>query len=149
MTRQSHRALLPTGENVRAGRHFVATSLTRWGLNGHVDTATLLASEAMTNAVVHAATPFVVDLCLDLDRRELVVAVTDLGTRPVLDPITSFGLQTLLAEPDLDADSGWGLMIIATLADRWGIDPAPPGKTVWFALDLPPRHGTRGPGQQA
>jgi hypothetical protein len=67
----------------------------------------------------------------------------------VLDPITAFGLQTLLAEPDLDADSGWGLMIIATLADRWGIDPAPPGKTVWFTLSLPPSQGPRGPGQQS
>jgi hypothetical protein len=32
---------------------------------------------------------------------------------------------------------GRGLLLIATLASRWGVTPAIQGKTVWFAIDLP------------
>jgi anti-sigma regulatory factor (Ser/Thr protein kinase) len=64
------------------------------------DTATLLASEIITNAVIHAATPVIVNVCVAVDRHELVVAVTDFKDRPVLNPIPPFVLPTLLAEPD-------------------------------------------------
>jgi hypothetical protein len=31
---------------------------------------------------------------------------------------------------------GLGLSVVETLAARWGVDPLPDGKTVWFELDL-------------
>ncbi|SFL06767.1 hypothetical protein SAMN05216275_15115 [Streptosporangium canum] len=31
-----------------------------------------------------------------------------------------------------DAEHGRGLAIVAAYADRWGVEPAPEGKTVWF-----------------
>jgi anti-sigma regulatory factor (Ser/Thr protein kinase) len=139
MEARERRVLAPAVASVPAGRHFVAEVLSRWHLDGQLDTATLLASEVMANAVVHAGTTCIVDVSVDPeDRRELVVAVTDFGSKPVLSPIAAFGLRLLLEEPDLDAESGRGLMIVASLADRWGIDPAPQGNTVWFALSLSP-----------
>jgi Histidine kinase-like ATPase domain len=69
-------------------------------------------------------------------RDELVIEVTDEDTTAVLSPVAAAGLESLMEEPDLDAENGRGLMLIATLADRWGIVPTPVGKTVWFALDL-------------
>jgi anti-sigma regulatory factor (Ser/Thr protein kinase) len=139
MESRERRVLAPAAASVRAGRHFVAEVLTRWRLDGQLDTATLLASEVMANAVVHAGTTCIVDVSVDLeDRRELLVAVTDFGSKPVLSPIAAYGLRLLLEEPDLDAESGRGLMIVASLADRWGIDPGPEGNTVWFALSLSP-----------
>jgi anti-sigma regulatory factor (Ser/Thr protein kinase) len=148
MACRERRVLAPAAASVRAGRHFVAEVLTRWHLDRELDTATLLAAEVMANAVVHAGTTCIVDVSVDLeDRRELVVSVTDFGSKPVLSPIAAYGLRLLLEEPDLDAESGRGLMIVASLADRWGIDPAPDGNTVWFALSLSPaesrlRHAT-------
>jgi anti-sigma regulatory factor (Ser/Thr protein kinase) len=146
MSGRERRILAPATGSVRAGRHFVADVLTRWQLDDHLETATLLASEVMANAVLHADTTCIVDLSVDPDRHELLVAVTDFGRRPVLSPIAAYGLRLLLEEPDLDAESGRGLMIVASLADRWGIDPEPEGNTVWFALSLSPTGaGSRAP----
>ena len=38
-------------------------------------------------------------------------------------------------DPAIDELSGRGLLIVDELADRWGVDEAPPGKSVWFELD--------------
>jgi anti-sigma regulatory factor (Ser/Thr protein kinase) len=130
--------LPPTPESIRTGRRFVGDVLTLRGMDGQRDTATLLASEVVANAVVHAGTPFTVGVSVDIDRRELLVAVTDLAALPVLNPVAALGLRSLLNDPDLEAESGRGLMIVARLADRWGVQPAPPGKTVWFAVSLGP-----------
>lgn len=127
-------ALQASTESVRAGRRFVREVLTQWGLDDQVETATLLASELVANAVVHAATPFVVEVSVDLDRAELVVAVTDFDTRA--SSIAAMRLRRLPDEPDLDAESGRGLLIVARMADGWHVDPTPAGKTVWFALSL-------------
>jgi hypothetical protein len=34
------------------------------------------------------------------------------------------------------AESGRGMRIVATLADRWGVENAGDGKAVWFELEL-------------
>ena len=108
--------LAPSGGSVRAGRQFVADVLARWELDGQLDTATLLVSEVVANAVVHAGTPCILDLQVDADRGELVVAVTDYGDGPVLNPIEEYGLALLLEDPDLESESGRGLFIVATVA---------------------------------
>jgi anti-sigma regulatory factor (Ser/Thr protein kinase) len=125
--------LPPDVASVRTGRHFVQQTLDRWHLERLADVATLLTSEAVTNAVVHAATAVQLDV---YTRDELVIEVTDEDTTAVLSPVAAAGLESLMEEPDLDAENGRGLMLIATLADRWGIVPTSVGKTVWFALDL-------------
>lgn len=41
-------------------------------------------------------------------------------------------LPALPPEPQPDDESGWGLLLVAALADRWGTELyAPSGKTVW------------------
>ena len=136
MGARAWRTLSPSLESVGAGRRFVADVLTRWRLECHLDTAILLTSEVVANAVVHAATACILEAHVDVDRCELLIAVDDFGDKPVLYPIEAQGLSLLLEDPDLDAESGRGLMIVATLADRWGIDSAPGGNRVWFALSL-------------
>ncbi|MFF4320919.1 ATP-binding protein [Streptomyces sp. NPDC001568] len=43
-----------------------------------------------------------------------------------------------LRDPDVDAESGRGLALVAAPADRWGVDQGPPPrKVVWAELDLP------------
>ena len=83
----------------------------------------LLVSELVTNAVRHAGG----------DAVRLVVALR--GTRlriEVHDPGHGF---TLVPPPDdpLRA-SGWGLVLVEELADRWGIDHDPRTR-VWFEMD--------------
>ncbi|MEV5934637.1 ATP-binding SpoIIE family protein phosphatase [Streptomyces sp. NPDC052079] len=98
-------------------------------LTGRVgDDATLLASELVTNAVVHAGTEVRLTCGLEEDTGALVVEVTD--HHPSRAPRGS--------EPEASAydapEYGRGLRLVAALAESWGITYRPGTKTVWARL---------------
>lgn len=136
MVIHQHLALSAEPASVRTGRRFLHDVLDDFVPTDLAETAVLLGSEAITNAVVHAGTPLVLECYSDEDRGELVVEVSDLDESPVLSPVAAAGLRSLMVTPDLDAEGGRGLMLIATLADRWGISRTSSGKVVWFAFRL-------------
>jgi anti-sigma regulatory factor (Ser/Thr protein kinase) len=83
----------------------------------------LLVSELVTNAVRHAGGGGV----------RLVVALTGTLLRiEVHDPGNGFE-RTPPPDDPLRA-SGWGLVLVEELADRWGIDHHPRTR-VWFEMD--------------
>jgi anti-sigma regulatory factor (Ser/Thr protein kinase) len=83
----------------------------------------LLVSELVTNAVRHAGG----------DAVRLVVALRGTTLRiEVHDPGRGFRLVPPPDDP-LRA-SGWGLVLVEELADRWGIDHDPRTR-VWFEMD--------------
>ncbi len=83
----------------------------------------LLVSELVTNAVRHAEGEVV----------RLVVALTGGTLRvEVHDPGHGFHLRDAPTDP-LRA-SGWGLVLVAELSDRWGVDHSPRTR-VWFEMD--------------
>lgn len=85
------------------------------------DTLLLLTSELVTNAVLHART--VIGLSVLVGRQSLVVGVHDLD------------LANELQEPYPERESGWGLQLVAVLAQYWTTVRHPEGgKTVWFRL---------------
>ncbi|RSO09834.1 MEKHLA domain-containing protein [Streptomyces sp. WAC 06783] len=107
--------------SVPEGRHFLRRTLRWWGLTALADTALLLVSELLTNAVRHASGPLA--LRVWYSARELGVEVSDGSTpRP----------RARLA--DNAEENGRGLMLVEALADAWGTRPGPTGKTVWFTL---------------
>lgn len=108
-------------EAARQARHVVRDLLERGRRPDLVDTACLLTSELVANAVVHAGAPC--ELVVDLDRARLAVEVIDPSTDPPR-PGHAAPLDT----------GGRGLDMVATLADEWGVTPVVPGKSVWFAL---------------
>jgi LuxR family maltose regulon positive regulatory protein len=109
-----------------AGRAFVGQVCGGWGLQELAGSAALLASELVTNAVVHARTAL--ELRVELHGPWLQVAVKD------QDP----NLGPLLAAKD-GTKRGLGLSIVDRVATTWGVrQDGPDGKTVWGALDLPP-----------
>ncbi|GAA2447986.1 SpoIIE family protein phosphatase [Streptomyces macrosporus] len=131
----------PVGRSVASARAFVRDTLQGWGLADIVDDAVVLTSELVTNAVVHAGTAADV-LCLrDGDgsvRVEVADRYPDRGL-PVQDLGHHFG--------DPDREGGRGLLLCASLADRWGVEYTATDKRVWFRLDLPERPvGTRSAG---
>lgn len=88
------------------------------------DDAALALSELATNAVLHGREPLAVHLLLLTDR--LRVEVRD-----------GSPLGPTFSMLDTAAVTGRGLLLVANLADRWGIEPVPGGrKAVWFELDL-------------
>jgi len=81
----------------------------------------LLASEVVTNAIVHARSNAFVRVRL-LDH-VLRVEVHD-GTRQLPTP----------RHPDLHAESGRGLMLVDAYSSVWGTSEAGAGKVVWFEV---------------
>ena len=107
--------------SVGQGRRFLRQTLDGWNRPDLVDTAGLLASELLTNAVRHASGPL--HLRLRLDGQELSVEVRD--TSPNVPQARRTGL---------DQECGRGLLLVQSLATAWGTRPTREGKTVWFSL---------------
>lgn len=116
---------------VGRARRLVRERLTRWGLEEAVETAELLVSEAVTNAIRHAHTHHVM---VRLVRTEaLLCEVSD----------DDHELPALLDAGE-DDEFGRGLRVISKLAREWGTSRTGRGKTVWFeqALPRPARRGS-------
>lgn len=119
--RHTEARLPPTGAAARTARELVRAALAAWDQDDLAEVATLLTSELVTNAVVHAHTA--IRLAAELLPPELVVEVGDhCEVPPVTKPVTT------------RRTGGRGLLLVAALAERWGTRPDPEGKTVWFAL---------------
>jgi hypothetical protein len=114
-------------DSVPAARHFVVDALTDMDAGAAGDDAAGLVTELATNAVIHARTPFTIVVSRDGDT--VRVGVHDLSA--VIPRRRSYGL---------DATTGRGLRLIATIAADWGIDAENGGKVVWFEV---PCEGSR------
>lgn len=89
----------------------------------------LLVSELVTNSLRHA------QLSPD-DSIQLNVRIETERIRvEVLDPGQGFQLDG--SAEDRDTVDGWGLYLVATLSDRWGVDRTADqaASSVWFELD--------------
>jgi anti-sigma regulatory factor (Ser/Thr protein kinase) len=98
----------------------VRRQLEGWGLAEQSDTAELLASELVTNALIHAASRL--RLTLWAAHGVLRCEVSDADRRPP----EVLGSGT--------AGSGRGMFLVDALARRWGCHQDGPGRTVWFEL---------------
>lgn len=123
--------------DVAHARHFLADTLRNWRVRDEVaDTAVLLLSEVVTNAVRYAPGPAEVSVALTSSGetaagaacgdRSLRVCVLDCGSHKLPDPLLA---------PPAGAEGGRGLFLLAELARRWGHDAARDDrKRVWFEL---------------
>ena len=114
----------PVPPSARTARASVRQALAQWGYQELADTACLLVTEILTNAIRHARCPIKLTLCRAAD--ELIIEVTDDSPQ--------FPQRRL---PDDDDEDGRGLVLVDALAAGWGTRPVVPGKTVWFTLRLP------------
>jgi serine phosphatase RsbU (regulator of sigma subunit)/anti-sigma regulatory factor (Ser/Thr protein kinase) len=118
----------PEPSAVAAARHFIRERLVSWGLpsgDDRVADAVLLASELVTNAVVHAGTQ--VQLTCRLDGTTVEVSVLDRHPARVIPDLPP-------AAADVDRPSGRGLLLPAALSSSWGVTYAPETKAIWFRL---------------
>ncbi len=114
--------LQPASSSPARARAFVSSALTIWDADALIPTATLLTSELVTNAYLHAHTGIVLRLVM-----------TDAGVRfEVFDRSPRQPERGAVAELETH---GRGLHHVDQLAASWGIAPVNPlGKTVWFEL---------------
>jgi len=114
-------------ESVKAARRLVRSCLRGWGHEGQTDTAVLLTSEVVTNAVLHGGphgpdAELYVDV--DVSPRRVRVAVSDLG-----------GGVPVAGDASTDAVSGRGILMVEAMASAWGMRRNGAGKSVWFEVD--------------
>jgi anti-sigma regulatory factor (Ser/Thr protein kinase) len=123
----------PVQSAVTAARHWVADHLERWELQELTGTATLLSSELVTNAVVHATSSSVVSMAVADGILE--IGVSDRDPRLPHRAGISGPRSTEVEEPTSPAGGRLGLVLVAELADEWGIARLAEGKQVWFRLN--------------
>ncbi|MCI4062516.1 ATP-binding protein [Micromonospora sp. R77] len=114
--------LLPAVEAAREARALVTDACLRWGMPELAESACIAVTEMVNNVVAHARTPMTVrvapgDHCLHL-------AVRDHSRRH----------PAFAGVAPVNSAGGRGLLLIDTVARRWGSTPLPDGKVVWCVL---------------
>ncbi|MGH8868527.1 MAG: ATP-binding protein [Actinomycetes bacterium] len=113
----------------KCARDALEKECARWGAHASLtEAATLVASELVTNSVLHARTPLL--LMAAYEGEQLVVAVSDGDPRlpqpRLLDPMR---------------EDGRGLRILESWAVTWGVQLTILGKVVWVMLVSHPTGG--------
>lgn len=108
----------------KCARDEVGTCCRHWQVDGEaIETAQLLVSELVGNAVRHAGGAH--ELTMDLTPSALRLSVTDAHDNCALLP----------AKQALDSENGRGLWLVDLLASIWGCEPdGHGGKAVWCQL---------------
>jgi len=118
--------LSPRPRAVPTARHAL-DQLTGLVSESSLEDARLLVSELVTNSVRHAGLAPSQDVLLQAEivGTSLHVEVRDEGR----------GFELPPRQPDAAGNGGWGLFLVAQLAERWGLvdDGA---TTVWFEIPL-------------
>jgi anti-sigma regulatory factor (Ser/Thr protein kinase) len=134
------RRLPPSAESAGVARWLVNDLLRDLVDEDTRDTAALLTTELVSNAIRHT-------------RDELVVTVRVAGGRLRVGVADSSHRRPQLVQVGGRDTSGRGLHLIDAMADRWGVDPDDRGlgKTVWFelAVEPGPEPGRPEPGPEA
>ena len=124
-TRDVGRRLPSDTASASVARRFIADVLRAWEVDTErLDVIMLLASEVVTNAVIHTAGSVEVRVRHDDDRVWIGVA-DESGERFA---------QVGTSGPE--AASGRGLLVVDALSDAWGVEPSGIGKVVWFEIVL-------------
>lgn len=119
-------------QSVRRARDFVTETLTGWGYLDRLNDARICVSELATNALVHGVPPgqaFAVHVSCDETSVRIEIRDSGEGT-----PVRR--------TPTPCEQSGRGLLLVAALADDWGIEGHAVGKTVWIVLKSSPVPGS-------
>ncbi|WSG22722.1 PAS domain-containing SpoIIE family protein phosphatase/ATP-binding protein [Streptomyces europaeiscabiei] len=120
--------------SVGRAREYARARLQAWDLEPLIDTAELLVSELVTNALRYGEGEIRLRLLLD---RTLVCEVWDAG---LVQPRRRRARDT--------DEGGRGLQLVGLLSAAWGSRRTPRGKTVWFELPLPGgEHGLTDPAE--
>ncbi len=114
---------LPTA--VPCARLHAKEVIVEWGLRALADTAELLVSELVTNAIRASSSLLspVVRIWLVSERNGFFIRVWD-GSEQM--PVRR--------DKDLDSESGRGLLLVEALSKDWGAYPKADGKVVWVRV---------------
>jgi anti-sigma regulatory factor (Ser/Thr protein kinase) len=107
-------------------RREVRAAVAHWDAPVDPDVAVLLTSELVTNAIRHEASE-IITLAISCSFEQLRVDVHDTSRS-----------WPVVVDAAADAETGRGLMLVATLSSDWGCYRTPAGKAVYFTLAFQP-----------
>lgn len=110
----------------RTARRVLEEVCSRWRLDPLLDSAQMIVTELVTNAVQYVGEP--IELCVTVRQQVLRIAVSDRSR--VLPVLPGVGTES---------PSAGGLRLVGYLASRCGVIPTVWGKTVWadLVINLP------------
>jgi CheY-like chemotaxis protein len=120
--------LAPELQSAGRARRFVDETLRRWDCGDLLDVVTLLVSETVTNAIVHAGSE--VEVSVELRPETVRIEVYD-----------SADIMPVPRDAADEDTSGRGMALIDAMASSWGVEPRPNGKSVWFEVPRLDRAG--------
>jgi len=125
--RRNLQIVLPVSEHsARLARRVARTVLAAWQLPDTEETAVLLLSELVMNAIQHARGTETIVVELEAVKSRLRIEIADEDPRWP-QPRT----------PDESGESGFGFLLVDALASRWGVRQTAAGKAVWAELESP------------
>jgi hypothetical protein len=125
----------PATRSVAPARAFTLRTLEKWGVVARGADAAAVVTELLTNALRHAL-PALTDDCPTGPAWPIRLGLADPGPYvicAVADPSTDIPAPRHSGWQD---EAGRGLLVVASLSDRWGYcaAPADQGKVVWAAF---------------
>ena len=117
--------LAATAQAPGLARQATHEALAAWRVAHLEETAVLLVSELVTNAVRHAST----------DGSALVLRLEAAGGWLRIEVHDADPRMPQPRTPDMLDGSGFGFVLLDALADKWGVREATIGKAVWAELD--------------
>ena len=114
-------------------RVFLRRALHGWHLEGLSDLTELLGTELVTNVVAHVGRPMTLRSVHD-------------GSRVRVEIDDPSPIRPVVRHPGVCDEHGRGMLLVDQLADGWGVDWRPDGKTVWFELEVASRAEVVGQG---
>lgn len=124
----------PQSRSVRLARRRTARLVADWGYPALAGDAALIASELMTNALLHGSRrDRLIRVRITLTVTAVRIEVTDPRGERLPSPRGAGGADQF----------GRGLLLVGALADRWGCEPRAFGKTVYAEWDVTGCNGAR------
>ncbi len=113
-------------EQVSAARTFVAETLSARQTGADSDSATLLTSEIVTNAIAHSKS--------GVEGGTVTIVVIGMPRGVLVEVIDDGSASAPIVKGDLYAAEGHGLFLVQHLAAQWGYLRNAAATTVWFHL---------------
>jgi len=124
--RRPRRVSLIAGPSAAAeARSQVRAAIHAWDVPADPDIAVVLTSELVTNALQHEV------------GETITLTITCVCDQLRVDVHDSSDCMPALKDAPVDAESGRGLMLVASLSAEWGFYPTTLGKAVYFTLMSP------------
>ncbi|MFI0776276.1 ATP-binding protein [Streptomyces sp. NPDC021212] len=112
----------PEVRRVPQMRRITTARLRHWGLAMLVDSATLIVSELVTNAIQHGRGSVALKVIYEV--HALRIEVTDDNSAPAL-----------MRKADETDEHGRGLRLVAMISEGWGVSRD--GRTTWATIAVP------------